>query len=536
APPSAPSTPVLLPSTAGNPEDNVTASITPSFYGRTGTTATTVAIYSDSNNVNVQVGSGTASNYSNNTLGVSANNPALGVGPHAITAVATDQFGNTSPASGVLNIQVVKDISPVHVGANNGTANTGNPAATTLPETGVTAAAGGTIFVTIGMDPGTQSVGVSDNATGSGSDNCYSKDDDVTNGTGTTGVRTLVFSAPVTRALSNNTITICSGGTPPSCSGGTAANMAATFFYSNGIVSPSPKDLCHTATGSGITKNTTVLSSGTTATSWTSSTPATTSQADELLVGALGLDDHGGNLAPGNSFTNLATSQNGGGASHTFQVQPSYLVVKATGQYAATWTYNQDSSRRWAAAIVTYKIVFPTIFSIAMDPADITTSPSTTNKNSVNFNVTFSEAVFGVDDQDFALDSTNTTVSGASITSVTPNDNIHYTVAVNTGTGNGTIQLNYHEGDTDYHMDINNIPLGGSDYVANGVGTYSFTGPTYTVSKSVATSTTVSSSNISPTYGDSVTFTAKVHAVSGATAPSGSVTFTIDGTAGAPVI
>ncbi|PYV25335.1 MAG: hypothetical protein DMG27_10330 [Acidobacteria bacterium] len=386
------------------------------------------------------------------------------------------------------------------------------------------------------MDPGTQSVGVSDNATGSGSANFYSKDADVTNGTGTTGVRTLVFSAPVTRALSNNTITICSGGTGPSCSGGTAANMAATFFYSNGIVSPSPKDLCHTATGSGITKNTTVLSSGTTATSCTSSTPATTSQADELLVGALGLDDHGGNLAPGNSFTNLATSQNGGGASHTFQVQPSYLVVKATGQYAATWTYNQDSSRRWAAAIVTYKIVFPTISSIAMDPADITTSPSTTNKNSVNFNVTFSEAVFGVDDQDFALDSTNTTVSGASITSVTPNDNIHYTVAVNTGTGNGTIQLNYHEGDTDYHMDINNIPLGGSDYVANGVGTYSFTGPTYTVSKSVATSTTVSSSNISPTYGDSVTFTAKVHAVSGSTAPSGSVTFTIDGTAGAPVI
>ncbi|PYV25334.1 MAG: hypothetical protein DMG27_10335, partial [Acidobacteria bacterium] len=170
APPSAPSTPVLLPSTAGNPEDNVTASITPSFYGTTGTTATTVAIYSD--NVNVQVGSGAASNYANNTIGVSANSPALDVGAHAITAVATDQFGNTSPASGVLNIQVVKDIPPpVLVGANNGTANTGNPAATTLPETGVTAAAGGTIFVTIGLDPGTQSVGVSDNATGSGSAN-----------------------------------------------------------------------------------------------------------------------------------------------------------------------------------------------------------------------------------------------------------------------------------------------------------------------------------------------------------------------------
>ncbi|PYV20164.1 MAG: hypothetical protein DMG27_23710, partial [Acidobacteria bacterium] len=166
APPAAPSTPVLLPTTAGNPEDNVTASITPSFYGTTGATATTVTIYSDSDNVNVQVGSGTASNYSNNAFGVSANSPALGVGPHAITAVATDQFGNTSPASGVLNIQVVKDISPVLIGANNGTANTGNTSASTLAQTGVTAATGGMLFVTIAMDGGTGGVTVSDNATG----------------------------------------------------------------------------------------------------------------------------------------------------------------------------------------------------------------------------------------------------------------------------------------------------------------------------------------------------------------------------------
>src|SRR5947208_9409278 len=34
-PPTAPSAPVLLPSTTGNPEDNVTTSTTPSFYGTT---------------------------------------------------------------------------------------------------------------------------------------------------------------------------------------------------------------------------------------------------------------------------------------------------------------------------------------------------------------------------------------------------------------------------------------------------------------------------------------------------------------------
>src|SRR5438093_751012 len=164
-----------------------------------------------------------------------------------------------------------------------------------------------------------------------------------------------------------------------------------------------------------------------------------------------------------------------------------------------------------------------------MDPADITTSPSTTNKNSVNFNVTFSEAVFGVDDQDFALDSTNTTVSGASITSVTPNDNIHYTVAVNTGTGNGTIQLNYHEGDTDYHMDINNIPLGGSDHVSGGVGTYAYnTGPVYTVSKSVSTSLSVSAANGS--YGGTVNLSATLTKTSGGAAvPYETISFTLNG-------
>src|SRR5206468_3242104 len=74
-PPTAPSAPVLLPSTTGNPEDNVTTSTTPSFYGTTTGSITTVTIYSDG----LQVGSGSASNYANNTVGVSVTTP-LSVG------------------------------------------------------------------------------------------------------------------------------------------------------------------------------------------------------------------------------------------------------------------------------------------------------------------------------------------------------------------------------------------------------------------------------------------------------------------------
>src|SRR5206468_2394957 len=79
------SAPVLLPRTTGNPEDNVTTSTTPSFYGTTTGSITTVTIYSDG----LQVGSGSASNYANNTVGVSVTTP-LSVGTHVITAKATD--------------------------------------------------------------------------------------------------------------------------------------------------------------------------------------------------------------------------------------------------------------------------------------------------------------------------------------------------------------------------------------------------------------------------------------------------------------
>src|SRR5437870_4535143 len=512
-PPTAPSAPVLLPSTTGNPEDNVTTSTTPSFYGTTTGSITTVTIYSDG----LQVGSGSASNYANNTTGASVTTP-LSIGTHVITAKATDAIGAVSAASSPLNITVINTIKQAPIG----TANSGNSTTTTLTQTGVTVAAGKTIFVTVAMDGGTQTVTVSDN--GSGGSNSYTKDADVTNGSGTTGIRTLVFSAPVTHALSSGTITICSGATAPACSGGTAVNMAATSFYFNGIVSPSPKDLCHTGTG-----NSTTPSSGITATTCTGTTPATTSQADELLVGAVGMDSKQGNLTAGNSFTNLTNSQDGGSASNQLQLQPAYLVVDAAGQYAATWTYNKPAAP-WAAAVVTYKIVFPTISSIVMAPASITTLPSTTNLNNVNFTVTFSEPVLGIDAEDFALDSTNTTVSGASITGVTTTDNTVYTVAVNTGTGNGTIQLNYHD-DADVTVDGNNIPLNGSAAVTP----LTIPGPTYTVSKSVATSLALAApSPASVPFGSTglVTFSATLTRTTGGAAVSGAtVNFTVDGNA-----
>jgi hypothetical protein len=61
-----------------------------------------------------------------------------------------------------------------------------------------------------------------------------------------------------------------------------------------------------------------------------------------------------------------------------------------------------------------------------------------TNLNQLDFKVTFSEAVIGVDVMDFAL---NSTVNNASIVKVIGNNDT-YTVTVNTGTGDGNLQLN----------------------------------------------------------------------------------------------
>src|SRR5439155_1208299 len=113
-PPTVPSAPVLLPSTTGNPEDNVTTSTTPSFYGTTTGSITTVTIFSDG----VQVGSGSASNYANNTTGVSVTTP-LSVGTHVITAKATDAIGAVSAASSPLNITVINTIKQTSIGTAN---------------------------------------------------------------------------------------------------------------------------------------------------------------------------------------------------------------------------------------------------------------------------------------------------------------------------------------------------------------------------------------------------------------------------------
>ena len=103
--------------------------------------------------------------------------------------------------------------------------------------------------------------------------------------------------------------------------------------------------------------------------------------------------------------------------------------------------------------------------------------PNPTVADSVIFKVTFSEQVNGVDPGDFSVFTTGQ-IAGAKVSGVNGSGNL-YTVAVDTGTGDGTLRLSLV--DDDSIMDAAGNRLGGA-----GAGNGSFsTGEAYTINKSV---------------------------------------------------
>jgi len=84
-------------------------------------------------------------------------------------------------------------------------------------------------------------------------------------------------------------------------------------------------------------------------------------------------------------------------------------------------------------AYTVYKASPPTVIS------SVRADPNPTSATSVNFIVTFSEAVTGVGTNDFSLFTTGS-ISDATVSNVSGSDEI-YSVRVNTGAGSGTLRL-----------------------------------------------------------------------------------------------
>jgi glucose/arabinose dehydrogenase len=134
----------------------------------------------------------------------------------------------------------------------------------------------------------------------------------------------------------------------------------------------------------------------------------------------------------------------------------------------------------------------PTVLSINR------VSPTPTNAGSVQWTVTFSETVTGVDLTDFALVASG--VTGATLSPVVGTGSV-YTVTASTGTGNGTLGLNLV--DDDSIVDASSNPLGGA-----GTGNGAFTGQSYTID-TAAPSVTIdqAAGQADPTSANPINFT-----------------------------
>lgn len=208
---------------------------------------------------------------------------------------------------------------------NIGTYNSTGSSTSTTITAGASVVAGNSIIVTMAMDNDSAgAVSCSDNK-----DNTYTVDADIIY---SSYVRTIICSAHGITALPNgDTVTV----SHPS-----AAPRAMSVHEFSGLAETGTLDKTSTATGASSSP-----SSGSTA----------TTQANDLLIGAIGTNGRiTETFTLGSGYTALTregTDAFGRMATNN-TINPEYRIVSATGAYEAYATITRN---QWAAAIATYK-------------------------------------------------------------------------------------------------------------------------------------------------------------------------------------
>ncbi|MCE9646365.1 MAG: hypothetical protein K8S20_10235 [Chloroflexi bacterium] len=182
---------------------------------------------------------------------------------------------------------------------------------------------------------------------------------------------------------------------------------------------------------------------------------------------------------------------------------PSRPSISGNGQAlvftsGSTTLVSGDTNGVWDifVAPVTFPVdLMPSVSSVANDCPGGCTGPA---DQVVQFTVSFSEVVTGVDAADFVL-AAGGGVTGAAITGVSGTGSA-YIVSVDTGTGDGTLRLDVVDDDSIKDSTLN--PLGGA-----GAGNGAFSGPVYIVHKSIPVVTGIVRVDPNPVLADSVHYT-----------------------------
>jgi gliding motility-associated-like protein len=184
-----------------------------------------------------------------------------------------------------------------------------------------------------------------------------------------------------------------------------------------------------------------------------------------------------------------------------------YRFVAATGQQDLTGialasvvelngSTQADAAGNNAALTLNNVAATSAVLVDAFPPGVVSINRADTNPvtgTSVTFTVTFSEAVTGVDLNDFSLALTATATGN--IASIVPVSSGVYSVTVNNITGNGTLGLN-----------LNATGTGIADLALNPIAT-GFTGELYTILPTADLAITKTASSLSPIIGSNVVFT-----------------------------
>jgi Peptidase_C39 like family len=221
----------------------------------------------------------------------------------------------------------------------------------------------------------------------------------------------------------------------------------------------------------------------------------------------------------------LVDSDGSGGTDH-FVTVIGYRDTLGYQEYACLDTWGPASLVRWERlrpmqAGDVWGVWGGTRFSLTgwlpEASASVRADTDPTNAASVDFTVTFSESVTGVDAGDFALTTTGD-IAGASV-SLVSGSGTGRTVTVSTGSGDGTIRLDVIDDDT--VVDGISTPLGGA-----GAGNGDFTsGELYTMDK-IPPTAVIGLDDASPSHLDSIDFSVDFSEAVGPTFDTVDVTVT----------